>query len=284
VKFEPRIGRTIAIVTIPFSLTCPLIAVVLFAVQLPMAVSQAASGAPPVVFSVISIKPTQEEFKERGDTRDGYSDNSATIRDLIVDAYDLAMPELVSGLPSWTESQRYAVEAKMDDATVTALHALPHKAQDDERDRMMQALLAERFNLKVHHEMRQISVYALVPAKGGVKLKQAGAGEKMNYRMDYSADLRLMTAVATSMGDLADALSDKDQAGRVVLDHTGITGQYDFSLKYTMDIALGTGETASDSAPSLFTALQEQLGLKLEPVKAPIDTIVVDHVERPTPN
>jgi uncharacterized protein (TIGR03435 family) len=271
-----HLARRMLGVTISIVRSAALLAAGAFAAVTSAAVAQTPRLQATANFAVVSIKPTQAEFMESGDTPDGFSANSITLRDLIVYAFDLKMPELVSRLPGWADSQRFAVEAKMDDATLAALHKLPQKEQDEQRSLMEQTMLADRFNLKFHHENRQMPVFALVVAKGGPRLKQSAPGAKMN--MNYGRGF--LTAAAATMVDLSDVLSDRDEAGRVVVDRTGLADKYDFTLRYAAD----TDEAESDSAASLFTAIEEQLGLKLEPVKAPIDTIVVDHAEQPTKN
>jgi uncharacterized protein (TIGR03435 family) len=169
---------------------------------------------------------------------------------------------------------------------------------------MVQSLLAERFNLKVSHETRELPVYALVIAKNGPKLTPTTAppvappgdrppGEPNPHNrgimMKGNGDL---TGSGTSISLLADVLSRQQELGnRLVLDKTGLTGDYDWTLKWTptsMSPASGADVTpppaGDSSAPSLFTAIQEQLGLKLEPQKGKVAVVVIDHIDPPSAN
>ena len=141
---------------------------------------------------------------------------------------------------------------------------------------MLQALLAERFKLEVHREPKVMSAYALVVAKGGPKMTavEAGKGSSMNTNNNH------LTAKNTTMQRLADYLAR--QTGRPVVDQTELKGAFDFTLEWTPE---ESKSTSADAGPSLFTALQEQLGLKLQTHKLPVDILVVDHMERtPTEN
>ena len=170
---------------------------------------------------------------------------------------------------------------------------------------MLQALLADRFKLTVHRETRELPVYSLVIGKNGPILQEtkpdpsappapgpaASRGGSSIRISKMSSGPATMTALHTSASDLADSLSV--QLGRTVLDKTGLTSRYDFTLKWTADDAqlpLPSGSapppslTTDPSGPTLFTAVQEQLGLKLEPGKGPVEVVVIDHVERPSGN
>jgi len=170
---------------------------------------------------------------------------------------------------------------------------------------MLQDLLAERFGLKAHRETREMPVYALVIAKGGSKLAEAkedappliaganepgpGGAPPLPFRAPMMRMGRgELIGQELSTADIARQLSG--MTGRAVIDKTGLTGKYDIRLKWTPDeppSAIGTEgprPETPDSAPSLFTALQEQLGLKLEPQKGPVEQIVIDHVDKLTEN
>ena len=138
-------------------------------------------------------------------------------------------------------------------------------------------MLANRFNLKVHNESRVLPVYALVVAKGGFKLKQshAPAANLSGMMMD-----RGMIHIRGGPIGARFIVGLSNTTGRIVIDKTGLTGYYDIDLKWTPDEDLAAGVLG----PSLLTALEEQLGLKLVSEKAPIDVIVVDHIETPSPN
>jgi uncharacterized protein (TIGR03435 family) len=154
----------------------------------------------------------------------------------------------------------------------------------------MQTLLADRFHLQLHRETRELPAYTLTVAKGGSKLEQSKSRElRMNWgmgRFDYRG--APMSMLATTLTQLA---------GRIVVDQTGLTGNYDLTLQWTPDEAqsqvfrragdwasAGEASIPDASGPSLFTALKEQLGLRLEATKAPIEMLVVDHAEHPSEN
>jgi uncharacterized protein (TIGR03435 family) len=146
--------------------------------------------------------------------------------------------------------------------------------------KMVQALLADRFKLVMHAETRELPLYALVVAKGGAKLGPAKeTGTTVNHGRGH-----IEVQGANSIALLAEELSQ--EVGRDVIDRSGIQGRYDLKLIFapddrTPDLA---SSSSTDSGPSIFTALQEQLGLKLEPQKGPVEVLVVDHVEMPSEN
>jgi uncharacterized protein (TIGR03435 family) len=156
---------------------------------------------------------------------------------------------------------------------------------------MIVALLKDRFHLLAHIEIKTLPVYDLVIAKGGSKLKEDAVPlsnstdpGKTPFNLkpgSFMISDSQMTGVAIPVSMLASNLTF--QVERNVIDKTGLTGRYDINLKWTPAEQEGKTENSAD-APDLFTALQEQLGLKLEPSKGPVDTLVVDHVEMPTAN
>jgi uncharacterized protein (TIGR03435 family) len=156
---------------------------------------------------------------------------------------------------------------------------------------MFREILVERFGLKVHHETRTLPVYALVVAKGGPKMTASKPQPNDPDGMPGNPGV-LNTSLGreTGRGALIEFLAEdlSDALGRKVVDKTGLTGRYDFTLTWAPDDdAAAMGSSASSGAPqgpSLFTAVQEQLGLKLEPVKAPVDVVVIDHLEKPSEN
>jgi uncharacterized protein (TIGR03435 family) len=173
----------------------------------------------------------------------------------------------IAGSPAWLESDRYDVEART---------GRPEKITAEEMPQLMQGLLADRFHLKFHRETREIPVYALVVSKGGPKLKRASDGESAGMNTHPGSRSSQAVATATSMDMLAKYVGNR--VGRIVLDKTGLTGVYDFTLEWAPDSA------ADSSAPPLVTALREQLGLRLESQKAPVEVLVIDSISRPTEN
>jgi uncharacterized protein (TIGR03435 family) len=210
----------------------------------------------------------------------------------------------ISGGPSWLKSEHYDVDAKMDSATADALHKLAEDQRRVATQHMLQALLADRFKLAVHHDSKELSIYALVVAKSGPKLQQAKPGDtypngiKGPDGIGRGGVMRMgrgqLTGQALPMSALARLLTG--QLGRTVVDKTGLQGDYDFTLQWTPDESegasfrgpdtgpQGSAPSADSSGPSLFTALQEQLGLKLESQNGPVETYVIDHAEKPSEN
>jgi uncharacterized protein (TIGR03435 family) len=189
---------------------------------------------------------------------------------LIMLAYD-ATPRQISGVPPAFNTEGYDVEAKCD-----------HPITKEQAARMLQTLLAERFSLTLHRENREQPIYALIVAKNGPKLQET---TDPSPTPDLHKTARGFSYKATPLSTLTLILSQ--QVGRTVVDKTGLTGRYDFSLEYAIDrTGRGNPETSEpspdpDGLPSVYTALQEQLGLKLESQKGPVEFIVVDHAEKP---
>jgi bla regulator protein blaR1 len=180
----------------------------------------------------------------------------------------------VEGGPDWVDSNQYELQAKIDDALFTQMQTMTPAQQREQVDLMEQSLLADRFKLKVHFETREVPGYALVVAKGGPKLTPAKDGE----RSQLSKTGNTMTASAITLGDW---VQGPFIGSRLVVNQTGLTGAYNFTLTWTNQV---TTEGSETDAPSLFTAVQEQLGLKLVPTKIPTEVIVIDHIERPSEN
>jgi uncharacterized protein (TIGR03435 family) len=194
----------------------------------------------------------------------------------------------ILGAPAWVTTTRFDIEAKVAEPDLPALGKLTLQ----ERRRMLQPLLEDRFKLKFHYETKVLPVYVLVIAKGGSKMKEfqpPGDPQTNGLRLTGRGHIE---AHGIPMNPVSHELSQ--QVGRTVLDRTGLTGKYDFTLDWEPDDpapmagnAQGgqPGAPPPDSgSPSLFTAVQEQLGLKLESQKAPVSVTVIDHIEGPSPN
>jgi uncharacterized protein (TIGR03435 family) len=264
--------------------------------------------APAHVYEVASIKPNKSgDNKVRMMLRpDGFTAMGSTLEMLIQSAYEVQDFQ-IAGAPGWLNSEKYDVEAKMDASTAEEVKKLGQEEGVVERQRMIQALLADRFQLTLHRETKELPVYALVVAKNGPKLHQAKPGD--TYPNGFKdpdgkpgAGMMFMSgrggpviAQGLPIANLVRLLSR--QLGRTVLDETGLMGNYDFTLQWTPDESQGSmfkgaeGGPAPASAPppdssgpSIFTALQEQLGLKLESRKGPVEILVIDHVEKPSAN
>jgi uncharacterized protein (TIGR03435 family) len=248
-------------------------------------------------FEVATIKPSQPStagvraFGPKGSDR--FVAMNVTVKDLIDFAYTIDDDRQVVGLSGWIISNRYDIDAKVSDAEVAAMSKLPQSYNPYRF--MQQALLADRFKLKVHFETRSLPIYALVVAKGGPKLKTSEMDPANRAEMVKPAFLQAGSGRAagagTTIGMLAEVLERQDEVGnppggrgRIVVDKTNLSGRYDWTLYWTPWQDLGSRELSDSKGPSLFTALQEQLGLKLEPAKGKVEVVVIDHIDLPSEN
>ncbi len=265
-------------------------------------------------YDVATIKPTTASDGRRMFmfTPDGVSLAGVPVQMMLKEAFGLEDDHII-GAPAWTRTNRYDLQAKVAPEDAPRLSTLKF----EERRAMFLPLLVERFNLKYHHETRELSGYTLVVAKGGPKMKASevppppppdakppdpgpnpnpggpGAAASQPRRMLRMMGRGHLESEGTNTETLARVLSD--QLGRTVVDKTGLTGNYDFTLQWTPDDAppptpgADGGAPHNDSTtdavgPSLFTAVQEQLGLKLESSKGTADVIVIDHIDLPSEN
>jgi len=242
----------------------------------------AANSIPPnpPTFEVVSVRAAKSDCSSlmAGPAHGRYTARCVTLWALIFNTYEvLSFQDHPPGLPAWADKDEFDIDAKADDYTTAAMEKLPAREQGSMGREMLQSLLADRFKLRVHYESKVQPVYELVLAKGGFKLKPLPADQKPGV---MSGGPGKMIIHGMPIAAFAHFLSQTNLAGRFVVDKTGLTGNYDIDLKWTPDDQQGT----PDAGPTLFTALEEQLGLKLVPAKGPVDTLVVDHVERPTEN
>jgi uncharacterized protein (TIGR03435 family) len=158
----------------------------------------------------------------------------------------------------------------------------PTPTRDDFR-LMMQSLLADRFKLKIRQEAQEKPVYALVVDRHGPKLKEAAPGAQDLNVITYQPHGRGLTRTVRNgtMDNLADRITNSDGLDRIVINMTGLTGTYDYELSYTPEYRRGRGTDPDPDEITVFQALEDQLGLKLEPRKAPVEMLVVEHVEKP---
>jgi len=194
---------------------------------------------------------------------------ASKLRDLIEYAYAVRSDQ-ISGEPTWAASDHYDLDAKAEgeDTLTTA-----------QSRQMVQALLADRFQLKVHRETQDVPIYALVIGKGGPKFQPSAPDASGGYSVRAGDNGLHMEVKRGTMEQLARQLSNT--AGRPVMDKTGLTGNY----AYTLDWFPADRTPPPDlDAPSMFAALQEQLGLRLESTKGPMEKLVIDYVEKPTEN
>lgn len=226
----------------------------------------------PTAYDIVSVKPHKDDPAVGSwwrTTATGFSAN-VNVRGLIMSAYNLIMLDQISGLPDWAETESFDIEGKLDADTAEAFSKLSPAVQNKQRQRMMESLLADRFKLKVRVEMKDLPVYDLVVAKNGLKMKVAPENS------GYSMGVGRINSKGMEIGALVASLSNP--AGRKIIDKTGLTGNYQVDLTWAWD------DDPNATGPSLFTALQDQLGLKLDPAKAPVDVVFIDHIERPSEN
>jgi uncharacterized protein (TIGR03435 family) len=242
------------------------------------------------------------------DTPDGLVGRFVTVKMLILRAYAVDDYQ-ISGAMDWVNSERYDIDAKFDSSAADELLKLGPNDRILARQQMLQTLLTERFSLKVHRETKEVQLYVLVVAKNGPKLQEVKLDDTESSKskggpppgtgyMTAGPSVGQMRGYASLIANLTGMLTR--YLHRPVIDRTGLTGRYDFTLRWTPDenqpqassnsqgspgFSL-SGLPASDptGSPTLFTAIQEQLGLKLESAKGPIEFIVIDHVERPSGN
>jgi uncharacterized protein (TIGR03435 family) len=225
-------------------------------------------------YDVVSVKESKSAEYTMLSTYmpDGFRATNISLEVLIAYAYGIRQ-DLISGAPGWVSSTRFDLEAKVAGVDVDAFK----KLSPEQLQAMLQSLLVDRFKLKIHLAIKVLPIYELVKEKGGFKIKEAQPSSP-NFR---GSGPGMFKEGAVTLQDLANGLSSSMQ--RTVLDKTGIAGKYDIDLKWNP----GEGEAAdvsADAGPTLFTALQEQLGLKLQPTKGPVETLVIDAVEKPSKN
>lgn len=228
-------------------------------------------------FEVASVKlsaPNQRGYGIVPEPGGGLKVRNAPLATVIAEAYGIQAFQL-AGVPGWANSARYDIDARAADPQATGRQIR----------QMLEGLLAERFHLSIHRETKDLPLYSLVVAKGGPKLSPAQ--DLSRHGVDFRDGGLILLGHAATMEEVAEALSFRVQ--RPVTDRTGLDGRYDFRVEFTPDESIprfGEEKPASGDpdGSSLFTALQEQIGLRLQSGKGPIGIIVVDHVERPTAN
>lgn len=239
--------------------------------QTPTPVKPMAADAHPS-FAVATIKPhdpdsPRQGFEISGD-RFGLIDQSVST--LMTYAYSINRHQIDG--PAWLGEERYDILGRAD------IEGEPNLRQQQE---MVQKLVAERFQLRFHVKKREMSVYALRIAKGGPKLARAADSDaKFDEHSDGHGLETTRTYTSASLANFV-LVEQFFYSSRPLVDQTGLTGQYDFKLHYSYD---EVHNTDPDAPPGMFTAIQEQLGLKIEPAKAPVDVYVIDHVEQPSAN
>jgi bla regulator protein BlaR1 len=246
-------------------------------------------------YATVSIAPN----KSGGDYAtlmfgpDKFISKNASLKQVIRAAYGVE-DDRISGAPDWLSSEKYDVEAKEGSSGVDDPRKLSLDQSVSEQKRMLQALLADRLKLTLHRETRDLTVYALVIAKNGPKVQEAKLGD--TYRNGHKGpdgvsrpggihfEGQKLIAQGVPVGAMLFHLSR--QLHRTVLDETALSGTYDFTLKFPDGVRLGIDNPAPPESyePAVSTAIDQQLGLKLEPKKVALEVLVIDHLEKPLGN
>ncbi len=192
-----------------------------------------------------------------------------TLLNLIAVTYGLQPRQIVGG-PTWLDKDRYDISGVPD------VPGVPSAPQVRE---MYKKLLAERFHLVLHRETREMPIYVVTIAKGEPLLKPANSGAPVNTSNSGDSTQRTLRFTNMSMKEFANNMDIYED--RPVVDQTGLSGRYDFTLKWTYELS---AEGQPGAPPSLFTAMREQLGLKMDAVKGPAEVIFIDHLEKPREN
>lgn len=201
----------------------------------------------------------------------------------------------ISGGPDWIKKEVFDIGAKVDVSLLDSLlgrgwEKLSFDEQQNQARLMVRSLLADRFKLKISRETKDLPVYALVLAKNGPKFTEDNTHPEINAMT--ALGLGKLQLTSCDLGPLVSALSAQPELqGRVLLDKTGLTGHYSFTFQWTPEVARPNGGPSADytsssesSAPSLFTALREQLGLRIESTHAPVDVLVIESIDKPSEN
>ena len=251
-----------------------------------------------LTFEVASIRPSAPDFRGMfyQPQPGGLRVVAATVKDLIYYAYGVQRFS-ISGGPGWVDSDRFDINARFERSSPVPQEPPGEPGQKNETQprasfqqlrECLKSLLTERFQLKVHNESKEQRVYVLAVADNGPKFSDAKPESENTIRRRNGTIIGKGTSLQMLAVNLASSLD------RPVLDRTALTGRYDFELKWTPEAVHGSGSTpaagtetplASDPGDSsLFTALREQLGLRIEVEKAPVETLVIDRVAKPTEN
>jgi uncharacterized protein (TIGR03435 family) len=222
---------------------------------------------------VSTVKPSDPAQDSTSGIRTGHGrldGENVTVKRCIIGAYEIGPHEVVGG-PDWINTETFDISAKSDQL-IDDDHVL---------DLMFQRLLADRFKLVLRTETRTTSAYVLEVEKKGAKVQRAHGGDAYTGLSSGGHGSNSLDARNTDMKLFARVLARKMDLP--VVDESGLKGTFDFKLHWTSDAAIADNQGGRDSV-SIFTALQEQLGLRLRSTKAPVQVLVVDHVERPTPD
>jgi len=270
----------------------------------------ATAALPRYEYEVVSIKPNKSGSLIPGGRQmdDGINVTNFPLQFLIQGAFGVSNDRIV-GLPGWVSSDRFDINAKMNPEVADALKKLSADDRKEAQQHMLQALFADRCKLTFHRETKELPTYTLVLGKNGPKFKESKPGETPEGGIKVPdgkggtgsitvGEKGAITFRGLPLNFIVQILSM--QLGRTVVDKTGLTGKYDFSWQFTPSASqvrafggtpaeggangVSSGIPADPDGTDLFTAVQEQLGLKLESGKGPVEIIVIDHIEKPSDN
>ena len=252
------------------------------------AIPEAPKPLPPMpadakpVFEVLTVKPSppEEQGKLFGVRGGRFLTINTTLTDLIKFAYGV-QDKQVANLPDWASSQKYDLNGKPD------VPGMPNPVQ---LRNMVKQALVDRFQLKFHEDKKEMPAYVLSVAKGGAKMEKAPADAGALPGLFFRG-LGVLTVTNATMEDFCHLMQEA-VLDRPVVDHTELPGRYNFLLKWTPDesqfggmgIKVPPPSDAADAPPPLYTAITEQIGLKLDADKAPVQVLVIDHVDHPSAN
>lgn len=233
-------------------------------------------------FDVATIKPTKPDTQGKNFRVQGrrFSTLNTSLVDLMTFAFGLQQKQII-GAPAWADTEHYDIAAQPD------LEGAPN---DKQWKNMVAKLLADRFKLVYHHDKKELSVYVITVAKGGSKLTPS-QGDPKGLPGNFFRGLGNMVNMNSTLSDFAGVMQAA-VLDRPVVDQTGLTGRFDFTLNWTPDesqfgglgVKVPPPSDKADAPPGLFTAIQEQDGLRIDPSKAPVDVFVIDKVEKPSEN
>ncbi len=234
------------------------------------------------VFEVATIKPSKPDTPGKGFLVDGrsFKTTNTTLVDLLTFAYSVQQKQIIGG-PAWTTDEKYDLLAQPD---------IDGQPNQEQLRGMVKKLLEERFALKMHTEKKELPAFALTVAKGGEKMAKSD-GDPKGLPGLFFQGLGILTVRNASMQNFAN-LMQSAVLDRPVVDKTGLTGRYDFMLKWAPDDSQFGGmgikyqppTDAANAPPDLFKAVQEQMGVRLDAVKTQVEVLVLDHVEKPSNN
>jgi len=265
-----------------------------------------ASPMPSFIVASVHLTDPHQEISRGGVSPDSYRAERTTIKEVLAYAFGLGYDHELVNAPTWITNEHFDIQGKLDDDQVAALHKLSRDDRDEQMRLMVQSMLVERFHLSYHFETRELPVYLLKIARGGLKCapdttSPPAIPDPSRPRFRWSAmpappppppgwqppspterQVQLQSLKMRTKGwpfwlVVASLSHQPELEGRPVIDKTGLEGAYDCEINWS--------QTDSDSAAQFFfSAVRDQLGLNLQPSKGPVEVLVIDSISRPTEN